>query len=177
MIKITKIKNLINHPWIITIAGTAIATIILEYFGILGLYLSVIAGRIISLIITTIPIWVIILALILLFLTKWLYLCIQSRHFLSYKEAKINSILWRWDYRSSSKNEYIISDLKPHCPKCKCELSLDEDEYYSCINPECKKFKDKYGYKKEKNDIIKIIKQKIEKENPHIYKRVKLLVE
>lgn len=182
MEKITKIKKLINHPLIIKIMGTVIAITLIttksEYFGILGPYISEITELIISPI--TIPLWAIILALALIlpFLIKRLSSCIQSRRFLSYKEAKIDSILWRWDYRSSSKkNEYIISDLTPHCPKCKCELSLDEDEYYSCINRECEKFNDKYGYKKEKDDIIRIIKQKIEKENPHFYKKVKLLTE
>ena len=162
--KIKKIKKLINHPLIIKIMGTVIAITLIttkpEYFGILGPYISAIAELIISPI--TIPLWAIILALALIlhFLIKGLSSCIQSRRFLSYRECEIDSVLWRWNYRSSSKDEYIISDLTPHCPKCKCELCLDKHGYYSCINPECEKLNDKYGYKKEKDDIIKIIKQK-----------------
>jgi hypothetical protein len=178
------IKKLI-HSLIIRIISTAIAIIIvtiiikLEYFEILMPYIRAFTELIILPI--TMPIWAIILAIVSAltspFLIKRLYSCTQNRRFLSYREDEIDSVLWRWNYHSSSKDEYIISDLTPHCPKCKFELCLDKHEYYSCINHECEKFNDKYGYKKEKDDIIRIIKQKIEKENPHFYKKVKLLTE
>lgn len=113
------------------------------------------------------PIWLIILVTIVIFYSRDLFSHLQHKRFLNYKECEIDSIIWRWDYILCPENKYVLNNLKPHCSLCKCELSLDPHEYYYCANQECDNKEGTRIYKKDNNDIIKVIKKRIQEKFPH----------
>ena len=114
------------------------------------------------------PIWLIILVIIFLFFIGGYYLYLQNKKFLKYKEDKIDSIIWSWEYEQNPENKYSIINLNPHCHLCNCKLSLDQHQYYKCPDPACKNNKNMDVYKKNNNDIIKIIENRVLKKYPQI---------
>jgi len=115
-----------------------------------------------------IPTWSIILIIIVLFYTRYSYLHHINKNFLKYIEDKIDSIIWSWEYEQNPENKYSIINLNPHCPLCNCELSLDHHQYYKCPDPVCKNNKSMDVYKKNNDDIVKIIKNRVLEKHPKI---------
>ncbi len=153
---------------IIGISAIVIGNTILKNIDIVISLIHTIINTISNFLKFKIPIWSIVLSLLVIFLIIILFSNIKSKSFLRYKEDEIESIFWRWNYISSSNKKYSINDLKHHCPICKCELSLNQHEYYYCANPGCDNNKSTMMYKKEKDDIIKIIKKRIREKFPNI---------
>lgn len=115
------------------------------------------------------PIWSVISALMVVVFcfSRYLFSYSQGKSLLKYKEDEIDSIIWRWDYTLSLENKYVINNLRSHCPLCKCELSLDRHKYYYCANQECTNSRDMGIYKIDNNNIVKVIKKRIEEKFPH----------
>lgn len=50
--------------------------------------------------------------------------------FYNYREGKFKLWKWTWDWKlNDSKNAWIISNMKAHCPKCDTPL-IDNSSYY-----------------------------------------------
>ena len=96
------------------------------------------------------------------------YSYFQNKNFLEYNKDEIESINCTWEYKQNPENKYSIINLNPHCPLCNCELSLDQHQYYKCPDPVCKNNKGMGVYKKNDDDIIKIIKNRVLEKYPQI---------
>lgn len=168
-----KLVGVIRNQWFITTVGSLIGFILVNHILKFGFFTALIHSIILfANFQITVPVYIITLFIILLFFVLKLYQYIPPKRFLSYDEEVINGLLWRWKIDKISKDEYRICDLRPYCPDCKFELSLDRHDYYKCGNPECDTDKLIFREKDEKNEIVKVIKNRIEKKFPLVYKRV-----
>lgn len=177
---INKLKQLLNRcrndkisaasiAIVCSVIALIIAHTILDNFPTICSHISTTFNTITKFLfhIAELPIWLIILAIIIIFFSRDLFSHLRHKRFLKHKECEIDSIIWRWNYILSPKNKYVINNLKPHCALCGCELSLDPHEYYYCANQECDNKEGTRIHKKNNEDIIKFIKKRIQEKFPH----------
>ena len=59
---------------------------------------------------------------------------------LKYKEDKFKRVLYKWEFEKDYDGNYIVTNIRPYCPKCKCLIvanycpKCDEDFFHKLIS-------------------------------------------
>lgn len=168
-------RKFFKNPWVITIGGTAIGTILasiilktnlfIEAFKVIWKFFKLV-WEFFTLKLT-LPVGIFIL--IILFWTFIILIFIRSilggkkdtlPSFLEYRKDKFDGIVWRWEYGFSDYDKkFNIDKLTPFCPKCDCNLRKDGYKSFSCpnCNFEC------IQYEKSIDDLEKLIIHRMRK--------------
>jgi hypothetical protein len=140
-----KTKN--NQLWIAIIAAVigAITTGIVDFvkklpvLSTLKTVISFLYHSLLSFLTFGISVWVIISAIIILWLIKKLFKPkFEPPSYLDYKEDRLKAWLWKWDWNIDRYNKITVSNLRPYCPNCNTKLMYQDDWRASRANcPRC----------------------------------------
>lgn len=127
-------KTFWNNKWVVGIGSAILASIMLDSFNVTDIWVRIwgifvfIWNFLLQRIET--PLWILIILpfagigiLLLILWMKSLNVADNDEPaFFDYREDTFDDKLYRWEYRLYG-DKYIISNIIPHCTKCKCRLS------------------------------------------------------
>ncbi|MFH2108156.1 MAG: hypothetical protein ABII93_05745 [Chrysiogenia bacterium] len=135
------LSKLFRHPLVYTPLGTVIAVGMLQLIDIIAgtKILKAFWSGIISVpsilssfLSIKISLWILIIISIVFYVLKRIVDIRRLKNikndnnepwFFKYTEDTFDDrILYRWNFKLSSKNEYEIENIQPYCPKCKCKI-------------------------------------------------------
>ena len=121
-----------------------------------------------------ISLWIIILSLFLVVVSKRIYNLLQTRKiptppkYTDYKKDKFHDWIWKWNWEyDSNEDAWIITNLVPYCPECNVRL-IDRSHSLEAIAecPSCKKrFKSSNSKFEDSESTLNLIYSNIENEN------------
>ncbi len=173
------------NPWVIAVGGATIAGIAVSLIcdwlkskpilSTIFSWLMRIKDIATSFFGYKIPIWIIALAIILIYLISRIKFNISQKalpDYWSYKQDRFYNWIWKWDWDFDSvEKKWYMVNLQPYCPKCNTQFvnkSNHLDIAYEC--PRCKDYFSSrglnYGHPPEdKQNVEALIIDNVQKRN------------
>ena len=165
-------RKFFKNPWVITIGGTAIGTILASIIWKTNLFIEAfkIIWKFIKLLWkfftlpVTLPVWALIITILSIPIILLLIVLLTPKKKdegpspREYKKDTFDGIVWRWKYEWDSFDKRMeIEELVPFCPQCDCQLRIVGSNNFSC--PNCGF--ENYDFNKSEIDLKILIRHRI----------------